>query len=55
MNVNEKIRVLIADDNYEFGNTLKNYLNSDSELEVVGVADDGEDAYDQIIATKPDV
>lgn len=55
MNVNEKIRVLIADDNYEFGNTLKNYLNGDSELEVVGMATDGEDAYDQVISQKPDV
>ncbi len=55
MNVNEKIRVLIADDNYEFGNTLKNYLNGDSELDVIGIASDGEDAYDQIISQKPDV
>ncbi len=55
MNVNEKIKILIADDNYEFGNTLKNFLNSDSELEVIGMVGDGEEAYDQIIATKPDV
>ena len=55
MKVNEKIKVLIADDNYEFANTLKNFINADSELEVVGMAKDGEEAYDQIIASKPDV
>ncbi len=55
MNMNEKIKVLIADDNYEFSNTLKKYLEGDNELEVVGIASDGEEAYDQIIALKPDV
>ena len=55
MKVNEKIKVLIADDNYEFANTLKNFINADSELEVVGMAKDGEEAYDQIITSKPDV
>ncbi len=55
MNMSDKIRVLIADDNYEFGNTLKNYLNNDSDLEVIGLVSDGEEAYDQIIQTKPDV
>ncbi len=55
MKVNEKIKVLIADDNYEFGNNLKDFLNGDAELEVVGIAKDGEEAYDQIITTKPDV
>ncbi len=55
MNINEKIKVLIADDNYEFENTLKNYLDGDAELEVVGTATDGEDAYDQIIDKRPDV
>ena len=55
MNMSDKIKVLIADDNYEFGNTLKNYLNNDQELEVIGMVSDGEEAYDQIIQTKPDV
>ena len=44
--MSDKIKVLIADDNYEFGNTLRNYLNNDSELEVVGMVSDGEEAYD---------
>ncbi len=50
-----KIKVLIADDNYEFGNTLKKFLNGDEEIEVIGVAKDGEEAYDKITTLKPDV
>ena len=53
--MNEKIRVLIADDNYDFGNTLKKFLTNDNEIEVVGIAKDGEEAYSQIIRTEPDV
>ena len=53
--MNEKIRVLVADDNPEFAGTLMNYLEKEDEMEVVSVAKDGNEAYDQIIATKPDV
>ena len=53
--MNEKIKVLIADDNYDFGNTLKKFLTNDNEIEVVGIAKDGEEAYSQIIRTEPDV
>ena len=40
--MSDKIRILIADDNYEFGMTLKNYLANDNSMEVVGIARDGE-------------
>ena len=53
--MNEKIKVLIADDNYEFGMTVQKFLNKDDEIEVVGVARDGEDAYAQIISKTPDI
>ena len=47
--VNDKINILIADDNYEFGDTLKTYLENDEELDVIGIARDGEEAYENII------
>ena len=53
--MNEKIKVLIADDNYDFGITLQKFLSKDDEIEVVGVVSDGEDAYAQIISKKPDI
>ena len=53
--MNEKIKVLIADDNYDFGITLKKFLGKDEEIEIVGVATDGEEAYSQIISKTPDI
>lgn len=57
MNEKDKktIRILIADDNDDFRATLGEYLNKDSELEVIKAARDGEEAYDNIIKLKPDV
>ena len=55
MKVNDKINILIADDNYEFGDTLKTYLENDDELDVIGIARDGEEAYENIINLQPDV
>lgn len=49
------IKVFIADDNYDFLITLKKYLNQDKEIEVVGEATDGEEAYRKIIQLKPDI
>ena len=53
--MSDKIKVLIADDNYEFGMTLKNYLVNDEEMEIVGIARDGEEAYSGVLRLKPDV
>ena len=53
--MNEKIRVLVADDNREFSATLVNYLSNESDMEVVAVARDGNEAYENIINTKPDI
>ncbi|MDR1664549.1 MAG: sporulation transcription factor Spo0A [Clostridiales bacterium] len=51
----EKIKVLLADDNREFCDTLTNYLEKHPDIEIVGVAYDGVEAYQQIIALKPDI
>ncbi len=52
---NNTIKILIADDNDEFRETLESYLNKDEELEVIKAARDGDEAYNEIIKLKPDV
>lgn len=49
----EKISVLIADDNKDFCDVLSNYLNKQKDMTVVGIACDGIDAYDKILSLKP--
>ena len=51
----DKVTVLIADDNTEFAKTLIGYLDQEEDLEVIGVARDGEEAVDMIANTEPDV
>ncbi|NMB34455.1 MAG: sporulation transcription factor Spo0A [Clostridium sp.] len=50
-----KIRVVIADDNREFGDILYEYLNEKEDIEVVGVARDGLEACEHIIEKLPDI
>ncbi len=50
-----KISVAIADDNVEFAEILKNFLNSKEDIEVVGLASDGEEALKLITDKTPDV
>ncbi len=51
----EKITVLIADDNAEFAMTLTNYLEQQEDMEIIGIAKDGNEAYDMITSTAPDI
>jgi two-component system response regulator (stage 0 sporulation protein A) len=53
--LNKKIQVVIADDNREFGDILAEYLNNQSDIEVVGVARDGLEAFDLIANNGPDI
>ena len=53
--MDNKITVLIADDNHDFAMTLLGYLKQESDMEVVGVAKDGKEATELISITKPDV
>ena len=50
-----KISVVIADDNTEFAEILKNFLNAKGDIEVLGMADDGEKAISLINEKEPDV
>jgi DNA-binding NarL/FixJ family response regulator len=49
------IRVLIADDHRLFAEALEAILASESDMEVVGRARNGEEAVEQALALKPDV
>ena len=53
--MNEKIRILVSDDNQDFAKTLVSYLSKDEDIDVVSVARDGEEAYNKILETKPDI
>ena len=49
------VRVLIADDEPLFVETVKALLAGDARLEVVGTAGNGQDAVDLVVALVPDV
>ena len=51
----DKLTILLADDNVEFTNTLTAYLDNQEDMEVIGIARDGNQAFDMITNTKPDV
>jgi two-component system, response regulator, stage 0 sporulation protein A len=53
--MNERISILIADDNIEFGDLLNDYINQEVDLQVVGIARDGLNALEMIKALEPDV
>ena len=55
MDLNEKVRILVADDNREFGDTLVGYLEKEEDFEVIGIARDGNQAVEQITMMKPDI
>jgi len=49
------IRIVLADDNKDFCEILYEYLNTQEDLEVVGIAKDGVEACDLITNLQPDV
>lgn len=51
----EKLNVAIADDNERMVHLLSDIIKSDDELQVIGTAKDGEEAYDLIKCKEPDV
>lgn len=55
MNVSDNIKILIADDNYDFAMTLMGYLEREEGMEIVGRAKDGSEAYQMIMEKCPDV
>lgn len=53
--MNRQIKVLIADDNEDIGNLLKEYLDNDTELRVVGIAKNGNEALHMVSEKTPDI
>ena len=51
----EKITILIADDNQDFAQTLAKYIQEQNDMEVIGIAKDGEEAIDMITNVNPDI
>ena len=51
----EKTTILISDDNQEFAQTLANYIHEQEDMEVIGIAKDGEEAVEMITNIMPDV
>lgn len=51
----DKITVLIADDNSEFANNLAGYVEQEEDMEVIGMAKDGNEAFEMLSNIEPDV
>lgn len=49
------VRVLLADDHRLFAESLMTVLSQDDRVEVVGIADDGQQAVDLALELQPDV
>lgn len=52
---NQNIRILIVDDQKMIREGLKALIQTESDLEVVGIADDGEDGIKQVELHQPDI
>ena len=51
----ERITILMADDNKEFCDAIISYLEKQQDMKVVDVAYDGQEAYQKIQKLKPDI
>ena len=51
----DKLSVAIADDNENMVRLLSDIVRNDEELQVIGTAKDGEEAYEMIRTKEPDV
>ena len=50
----EKLKVLVVDDDENYAKSLSEHINIQEEMTSVGIAVDGEEAYEMILETKPD-
>ena len=51
----QKMKILIADDNKDFSDILMEFINRQEDMEVIDVASNGEQACDLIAGVKPDI
>lgn len=50
----DKIKVLVVDDDEKYAKTLAEHISIQEDMATVGIALDGEEAYEMIVETKPD-
>lgn len=53
--MSDRISILIADDNIDFGNLLSEYLDREEDLSVAGVARDGLQTLEMAASLEPDI
>lgn len=53
--MSEKIKIVLADDNRDFCQVLREYLSNEDDIEILGIAKDGIEALDLVSRTQPDV
>ena len=53
--MNEKIKIVLADDNKDFCQLLKEYLSNEEDIEILGIAKDGIEALELVQKTQPDL
>lgn len=53
--MDRKIKVLVADDNAAFGMIITEFLEAQSDIEVTGRVENGEEAIEMIDSTNPDI
>ena len=53
--MNSKIKILVADDNKDFANIVREFLSRYEEFDVIGVAYDGNETLKMTFDAKPDV
>lgn len=51
----EKIKIVLADDNRDFCQVLKEYLSNEDDIEILGVAKDGLEALELVQEKQPDL
>lgn len=50
-----KVKIILADDNVDLRNTIKEYILKDSDFEIIGETEDGEEQLQLILNFKPDI
>ena len=53
--MNEKIKIVLADENKDFCQLLKEYLSNEEDIEILGIAKDGIEALELVQKTQPDL
>ena len=50
-----KVKIILADDNVDLRNTIREYISNDSDFEIIGETEDGEKQLELILDLKPDI